>query len=167
MKILDYSSIYKISINNTGEVKMFELNIKHVVSFLSLSLFIFLAIGSGNDNEGVEEDISDKTAEIKVSASEMYRDYENNEVGAEDKYKDKVIEVSGKVVDIKTNSFDDDELSVHLQGGKYDFNFVRCNFSKNHKEAAKKLQKGDKVTIKGKGAKKVMSPTLDGCSIVK
>ena len=144
---------------------MFKLNIKHVISFLSLSLFMFLAIGSGSDNEGVEEDISGKSTEVTTTADEMYQAYDENEAGAELKYKDKVIEISGIVKKVTTNSFDENEITVKLKAGGY--SSIDCDFSAKHKAEAATLKEGDKVKIKGLGAKKVVYPTLKGCSIVK
>ena len=145
---------------------MFGLNIKHVVSFLSLSLFIFLAIGSGNDNEGVEEDISGKAAEVTTTAAEMYRDYDANEVSADEKYKGKVIEISGVVGEIRKNTWDEEEIIVELE--VWACSSVDCKFSAKHKAEAAALEKGDKVKIKGLGAgKEVLGPALEGCSIVK
>ena len=147
---------------------MFQLNIKHIISFLSLSLFMFIAIGTG-DNDEVEEDISGKDAEVKVSASKLYSDYDGNEAAGDKKYEDKVIEVTGKIVDIKSGVIDDEEVVVHLQGGKSKYNAVQCEFSAKHRDEAAELNKGDEVTIKGLGSGTVLGtdPVLKGCSIVK
>ena len=96
----------------------------------------------------------------------MYSDYEDNEVAADYKYKDKVIAISGKVVAIRQNSFDDDEIQVHLKGGKYDYNYVSWGFSGKYKPQAAALKKGDKVRIKGEGAGTMIAPRLNGCSII-
>ena len=129
---------------------------------------MFIAIGTG-DNDEVEEDISGKDSEVKVTASELYRDYDGNEAAGDKKYKNKVIEVTGKIVDIKSGVIDEEEVVVHLQGGKYDFNAVQCEFSAKHRDEAAELKKGDKVTIKGLGSGTMLGtdPILKGCSIVK
>ena len=37
-----------------------------------------------------------------------------------------------------------------MKGGKYDFNYVSCNFSEKYKTQAAALKKGDKVYVEGK-----------------
>ena len=116
-------------------------------------------------DESFDFDYKSIEPEITVTAPEMYRDYDANEVSADEKYKGKVIAISGKVVAIRQNSFNDDEIQVHLKGG--DYSSVDCKFSAKHKAEAAALKKGDKVKIKGLGAgKEVLGPALEGCSII-
>ena len=165
MKILDYSSIYKISINNTGEVKMFKLNLKHVVSFLSLSLFMFLAIGTGGDADAeVESDIADAKPEFTISASKLASAFDENEIQANKDYKEKVFIVEGSVQSISETL---GSMYVVLNGGKSFGTDIQCFFSENQTDEIAKLKKGTSVKIKGKCNGKSMNVSMKGCTIVK
>jgi len=81
-------------------------------------------------------------ASIKISATELFQNYENDETTANGHYLDKVLEVSGKIAEITTNQ----ELIpiVVLETDNPMFG-VRCTMENPIVNA----QVGDSVTIKG------------------
>ena len=65
-------------------------------SVMVLGTFFVLAVASGE--EATEKEVVEKleTEEaIQISSTQIYKDYDDNEVAADNKYKDKVVEVKG------------------------------------------------------------------------
>lgn len=70
------------------------------------------------------------TAElVKVSAEQMLKDYEDNELAADKKYKGKRIQVTGTIEKIDSEMFTtDDEYVLRISNGdEYSFLTVNCN----------------------------------------
>ena len=148
---------------------MNTINLKHIISFLSLTLFMFLAVGSGGDDAEVQEDVQNTDTQFKVEANELAVAFEN-EVAGNEKYKGKVGEVTGIIGKIGTNEFtSDDEMYITLKvGGEYSFSGIRCTFSNEHKAEAAKLKSGEKITVKGLcDGMMVGDVRMKGCLIVK
>jgi hypothetical protein len=108
-----------------------------------------------------EKDIREGPA-ITVSAVELFGQYKGNQLDADQKYKDKVLELSGAVAQVATQE-GIDKFTVELQTGEAD-ETIDCNFKKDHKEELAKLMPGQQVTIRGKCKGKFRgSVTLEKC----
>lgn len=87
---------------------------------------------------------------ILVSDGELSRAFSENEISADEKYKGKLVEVSGRIDDFGKSSYGDIQYILHgssFGGG------IQCvlDFTndKKHKEKYLKLKKGQTVTIRG------------------
>lgn len=114
------------------------------------------------DNSSVEADAKpaadEKTEEpkakskaklVKVSAEQMLKDYEDNELAADKKYKGKRIQVTGTIAKIDSELFSDDEYVLRISNGdEYSFLTVNCNDMS--KDELSTLTVGDEVTAVGK-----------------
>jgi uncharacterized protein (DUF1330 family) len=133
---------------------------KHIFSFLGLILFIILALGSQGE-KSIQKDVATQAPTIRISARQLYADYEANEVAADQKYKGAILEVLGTVDTIGkdiTNT-----IFVALKGDQY-FGVVECMFSDEYAGAAARLKKGQTVTIKGRCEGKMINIIiLRGC----
>ena len=138
--------------------------VKHICSVITIAVFSFLAIASSEDS--VEKDISGKSPDIKISANELHQDYQANEVKADGKYEGKILQVTGTVEDVGKDITDTIYVSLSV-GGEYSATSVQCFFADSHTDDAANLNKGDQVTIKGKGDGLMMNVLLRGCSLVK
>lgn len=98
--------------------------------------------------------------DIKTTASNLYQDYDDNEVAADEKYKDKKIAVTGTIQDIGKDVMDD--AYITLNTGKY--GIVQCSF--NNSKMVKTLSKGDRVTIVGNCSGKTLGNVILFDSIV-
>ena len=127
---------------------------------------IFSIIAIASTEETIEVDIAGKSPEVTVSAYEIYQAYEANEVAADLKYKEKVIQVSGVVESIGTDFMDTIYVSLSV-GDEYEISSVQCFFADSHKADAASLSKGQRVTIKGLGDGYLMNVLLRGCTLVK
>jgi hypothetical protein len=140
---------------------MRKKNIKHLLSFLALAGFLFLAYGSSDDKQ-IEQEISTQEPEISITASQLYKEYEANGVAADQKYKGKVLSVSGVVNNIDRDILD--KIYVTIKGDEY-FGDIQCYFAESHVNAAAQLSKGQKITVKGKCDGKLVNVKLDGCTM--
>ena len=134
---------------------------KHIISIVGMLCFLIMLIGSTEDSE-IEKDISSETVSYRLSATQLYSEYDANEVAADQKYKGKVIVVSGIIDDIGKDILDD--IYVTLKGAEY-FGSIQCFFSDAHVSKAAQLQKGQKLSVKGRCDGKMMNVLLRGCIV--
>jgi len=97
---------------------------------------------------------------IKVSATDLYAEYMANEVTANDRYEDKMLEITGEVrnVDQTLGSY-----YAHLKGDG--FGSVSCKLE--DKSDAASLSAGQTITFIGKGDGKLGFPRVTDCRIKK
>ncbi len=101
---------------------------------------------------------------IRVTAEDLDAEFDENRAAAEAKYKNKVIEVSGKVKQIIDT--DPTEVTVELEVEGDDT--VDCDFLRKNAQQAVTLVKGQAVVIRGKCVGLVDGTvTLERCNIVK
>ena len=106
---------------------------------------------------------------VEVSAKEVYKTYDENEVAGDIKYKDNVLIMErSEVVAVKQDQWKDNAIYVEIvTHPDYDWSSMNCYMSKDHIEKAAMLKKGDKITIKGLcTGYDGLSVTLEGCTIV-
>ncbi len=90
-----------------------------------------------------------KVATVKVDAATLIKEFSDNELAADTKYKGKNIQVSGTVEKIDTELWDDDKYILQISGGG-DFEFFTVNCSGMSNEELATLTVGDDVTAVGK-----------------
>ena len=96
-----------------------------------------------------------------ISASDLYANYDANEVSADQNFKNKTFYVTGIVEEIKKDFMDD--IYVTLKTGQM-FSFVNCYL--DDEKTAAKLRKGQRVTFKGKCKGMVVTlVTMQDCEI--
>lgn len=135
--------------------------VKHPFLFIILigAFFLFvilIASSPSNPTEPVsqvsptesesEEEIS--IPPIKISALQLSEEYNANKIAADQKYKDRILEVSGVI-----NSIDKDILNtpyITLRGQEFSLFGVQCMFDKSQEDKLAKLIKGQSITITGK-----------------
>ena len=141
--------------------------IKTLLSILSFLAFAFIAFGSLDDNKNTENDVKEQVKEapaLEVSSSQLYADYEANGVAADQKYKGKVLKVTGTVNNIDKDIMD--QIYITLNGNNV-IGDVQCFFSDDYVNEAAQLQKGQKITVIGKCEGKLMNVMIKGCSLEK
>ena len=119
---------------------------------------VFEAMTKAAENAPEPEEV------ITISAIELYNQFDNNKIAAEDAYKGKTIQVSGTIEKI------DESWGipyVSIRADDYGWCTVNCNFEKEDKSELAGLNSGQKITIKGTcGSMGFMSVTVEKCSIV-
>lgn len=140
----------------------------------AMSLFMMLAMGTctavgvrevAKEQKAGEQKIETQEADVKINAWQLLSEYKSNEVAADQKYKGKILEVSGIVGDIKKDILDD--LYVTLgSGGRFEMQQVRCSFQKKYTERLASLRKHSRLTVRGRCKGLMMNVMLEDCIIV-
>jgi hypothetical protein len=139
---------------------------KNYIYILIISVLFF---ASCSDDNKIEQEISSTEPVIQsqpaitITSKQLYQEYNDNEVAADLKYKEKILLVNGTVDNIAKDITDN--IYVTLSGNEF-IGDVQCFFSEAHTNEAAQLKKGMKITIKGKCDGKMMNILLRGCSIV-
>lgn len=84
---------------------------------------------------------------VKVTASQIVHEFENNELAADSKYKGKDLQITGNVTKIDTELFQDNKYVLSLAKSKWDFLTVDCHDMSNDELATLKV--GQTVTVLG------------------
>lgn len=124
---------------------------------------------SGGDNNDQPANNTVETATldeplIVVSAREIASDYDDNEVAADQKYKGKILEVSGIVASIDSSVGDQ---AIMQLAGKKEIPFITALGNNDFNQYAKTLKEGQNVVLicEGDGAYGVFFdfPSLNNC----
>jgi len=108
------------------------------------------------DTKKSEEE--NKTEEVvSVTAVDLWNEYDENEVSADQKYKGKQLEVTGEINDIGKDIID----SIYITLKTDDIlGSVQVYFSDKDADSVAKFTKGQKVTIVGKGSGKTLTNVI-------
>lgn len=101
---------------------------------------------------------------IKVTADQLMSDYKANEVSADVKYKNNLIEVSGVVESIGKDILDTPYISLKT-GGQYSITVVQCMFPKSAESALANVSKDERITLSGEVSGKLVNIILKNCQI--
>jgi len=110
--------------------------------------------------------IEKESPSFTMAAAALYSDFNNDEVGANDKYADKVIEVKGEIVELTIENY---QVSIVLDD---EMEGVNCGLDSltvvKNNEMIKSLKVGDAITLKGKcdGFDMIMGVVLTQCFII-
>lgn len=102
------------------------------------------------------------SAPSNISAKDLFKEYDENAVAADLKFKGKTLTVTGTVEDIDTDIMDD--IYVSLEGDGY-FGTVQCYISDSAINEVASLKKGSTVKIRGTCDGHFMGPILKNCTI--
>ena len=136
---------------------------KNIKSLLSIFLFIIIGFGSLDEFENLDQSpkvTSDSNPSVTISASKLYKEYNENEIAADEKYKGKIIEVTGVIRDIGNDIMDN--AYITLVGNEY-FGDIQCYF--NEKSVVAKLSKGKRVTVIGSCSGLMINVQINNCIV--
>lgn len=132
----------------------------------STALVVILACdgaSSGGSANSTGSGTASAEPAIKVDAATIIADYQANEVAGDNKYKDKIVEVTGVVDHIGKGLMDDVYVSIGT-GKEFELSGVQCSVTKDMEGKAASLTKGQSLTVKGKVTGLMMSVQLQDCS---
>ena len=136
---------------------------KNIKSLLSIFLFIIIGFGSLDEFENLDQSpkvTSDSNPSVTISASKLYKEYNENEIAADEKYKGKIIEVTGVIRDIGNDIMDN--AYITLVGNEY-FGDIQCYF--NEKSVVAKLSKGKRITVIGSCSGLMINVQVNNCIV--
>jgi hypothetical protein len=133
---------------------------------------VLIALGRAGGGKGTESSAASTASEtsqaseqakpeVSVTASDYYDEYESNEVAADNKYKGKLLQITGRVSGVRKTL---GSVYIDLESSN-PYLFVACEMS--DESAAASVSKGSQVTIIGSGAGKVVYPQLEDCQLAK
>lgn len=101
---------------------------------------------------------------IKITAVQLYSEYEANEVAADNAYKGKTLEISGKIDNISKDVWDNPYITLKTQAM---FGSVQCSLKDSEQDKAATLKKGQSTVVRGKGSGLTISNVMImDCEIV-
>ena len=139
--------------------------------YLVLAVIVLGSIGASKEKTRTADNNSSSATSqpveaIKVAALQLSSDYKDNEIAADAKYKNKLIEVTGIVDSIGKDILDTPYIS--LQSYEYAIiDHVQCMFSKSQEPELATVSKGQRIVLKGTVSGKLGNVLVKGCVIVK
>ena len=85
---------------------------------------------------------------LRITAIELNRAYKKNEVSADDQFKGRTIQVSGRVSSITKDAFDN--MHVRLAVSEFGLDDVDCKMPDSLKSEVGSLSKGQSIEVQGK-----------------
>lgn len=106
------------------------------------------------------KDIKQTKADYTLNATNLFSEFEQDELSANDKYLDKLIQVSGTVkeVSIENNKI----ISISLESHDVMFGII-CQLDEHTKHLRSDFKEGEKVTFKGVCTGMLMDVVLVRC----
>lgn len=173
----------KQNIGTKSSFKWTLNNLWSVVAGLFIIICVFLAFFATPKSERTMDENTNVTttttvvttteptteAPVEISVSKLIKAYEDNEINANNKYKDKKIKLSGYVDDIsQSEGIFSESYYIYLDNGeKNSYDRILCSLSEKSVEKAAKLKKGDKIIIEGRcNGFSGLSISVSNCEIV-
>ena len=137
---------------------------KRLILFIGLGALFCFTVGCSLETDQETKEVKAMTPVYNLSADALYSEYEANQVAADNKYKGKIIIVTGKVQDIGLDIMDQPYIVI---GGKGFLDGVQCMFSPSENNTVARISKGQMVTVKGEVDGKIVGNVLlRKCSVV-
>lgn len=102
--------------------------------------------------------------EYRLSASQLFAEYERNDVAGDEKYKGRVIEVTGVIEEISRDFLGN--MYVTFEVGGFQLFSVQCFINESQKSQVAALNPGQSLRIQGKCVGKLGNVVLENCEIV-
>lgn len=127
----------------------------NLIGIIAIGLFLILGCTGTNQNSTTiptnEASTTNSAAAIEkpisVQAKSLTKEYEDNELAADGKFKDKMLSVTGKVANIAETM---GNITAQLEGHNLVIS-VMCSFEESEKANVMKMKKGQQATFIGKG----------------
>lgn len=137
--------------------------------FWVLGIFVFFVIigSGGNSSKTIRPAATAGTSQeeaLPVTASQLMRDYEANEIAADAKYKNKLVNVSGTIANIGKDILDTPYVSLDADSLVFG---IQCMFAKSDQESLVSLSNGVRVTLQGRVSGKLGNVLVKECLILR
>ncbi|MFK7934042.1 MAG: hypothetical protein AB8G22_11085 [Saprospiraceae bacterium] len=110
-----------------------------------------------------EKNLQSETADLQISATELFTQYEANETAGNKKYIDRIIDVTGEVAEI---SEDEDGSPVVILREADAFSGVLCTLKDSERDEVEDLKVGQQATIRGFCTGMLMDVVLNKCVVI-
>jgi len=137
-------------------------SIKHLLTGSVLLVAVIIAIASSSGGDTIAQNT---TPDLKVSAIQLYNDFQNNEVSAKEKYGDKILEINGVIASIE--NYGDGAVVLINNYGNPDNVGIKAYFNEDQKKSITSLSNKMPITVIGKGSDDfLMFYDLNDCRLV-
>lgn len=147
--------------------------IKWIVVAIILLIVLAAIFGSDKKQDSNSPDTTSEASTqsapsvppVEVSANDLLKAYKDNEIAANNKFKDKSVLVSGMLKSIGAD-FSDKPLLTLKAGGEFEFNEPQATLAESDEPKAATLSKGQKIKLLCVGNSEVAgTPMLKDCVI--
>lgn len=147
-------------------MKLFKWSGAIIVALIVLGVMIDSERGKSNASKPTEVVVREEASPpVSVTADALLAAYKENEIAANQKYKDKRLLLSARIASIEADIGDDPYL-VLSAGSEFEFNRPHARMARSEAASAAALKKGQKITLLCIGASEIAgTPMLDDCSI--
>ena len=118
-----------------------------VVVFVALLVIGLVAGEPEEDGDGAEEQAAQTGEVLKVGAAEFIGEFDANQLAAEEKYQDKLVEFTAYIANISADVSGIPFLLLQPISGTYSGTGIRCSFS--DKATLTPLRNGQRITLRG------------------
>lgn len=143
--------------------KVKQSTISGTIGWVIGGLFVFIyALGMILPNQSSDsnfETLTSNADEFKTTAEEISEEYESNSVSADNKFKNRRFEVSGEIVEIRTDFMD--HAVIVLKGGTNQFLEPQFVLDDSEKEKAADLIKGLPIELSCVGAGDIVKAPMN------
>ncbi len=126
-----------------------------IVILVGLSFGIYQFMRKSSDLSRVKPD-------FVLNSTDLYAEYEKDEMAANAKYSGRILEVKGNVAQIEYGSIDS-TLNITLRPDDQ-FSGVICTFSDRNAAKLTKLQLGETLTVRGECSGLLLDVLLNNCA---
>ncbi|WP_028491971.1 hypothetical protein [Thioalkalivibrio sp. ALE19] len=132
---------------------------RHLLTIGLLSPMLVLALGS-YDEEGASREVAEMEVEHRVSAQQLFSEYDANEVRAGQTYEDTVVAVTGTVNNIGRDIADTPYITFETENPIVG---IQCMLAESDAGLAASVDSGDRITLKGRVSGKLGNVVIRGC----
>jgi len=129
---------------------------------VGLIIIIVGAIGGYYLYNKQHKDLGKAKPDYVITAIDLLKEFEKDEIAASEKYVSKIIEVSGTIESFNTGK--NNTLSIILKTDS-DFSTVICTFLQA--QDREEFKSGDEITVRGECSGFLTDVLLNNCSLVK
>lgn len=132
---------------------------KPYIKYAVLLVVILAGVGFYMYNKP-HQNMKKASSDFQLEASALFTEFETNETTANEKYLDKIVQISGVVRESSTD--DDGQVSVTLDAGSSMFGVI-CKMDGLTKHKQTDFQPGEQITLKGVCTGMLMDVVLVRC----
>jgi hypothetical protein len=158
-----------------GDHSIMRFAIKFIVLFVlisSISLFLLIKnnviqinkelIGQGSI---VNDVIPEQEPSFEVDAETIIKEYNNNAEKADQRYKNKIVQISGIVKNKGKDTSNNQYIGIGTEK-LIDARKIRCISSFDNDKTFKSIEIGSRITVKGKAAGFLLNIQIEDCAII-
>ena len=132
---------------------------KKYLKYVLLVVVLGVAFGYYQYNKP-HKDINKASSDLKIEAPQLFNEYSNNEATANEKYLDKIVEITGVVREVSPD--EEGNTSVTLDSGSEMFGVI-CQLDNLTEQKKTEFEIGETVTFKGICTGMLMDVVLVRC----